>query len=255
MLKIEKVSSIDDFENLVEFQNKVWESSYKEAVPSNLLINCEKIGGLSLAAYNIDNQLVGFTFSIPAFDKEKIIYHYLHLLGVSKENRSENIGFLLMQKHKKLSLKQGIKRIDWTFDPFQTTNANLYLRKLGAVIENYIPDYYGKGLTGINQGLPTDRVFAKWDLTKEKKEITPSLENYTILDIKDNKLSKVHNLKTQKVAIKIPSNFQEIKTKNKELAQEIQESLRQIFIKVLKRKQIIDFLFIKEENLCFYLTN
>jgi len=46
----------------------------------------------------------------------------------------------------------------------RAANAELNIRRLGAVSSTYLPDYYGP-MQGIDAGAPTDRLLVEWHLT------------------------------------------------------------------------------------------
>jgi predicted GNAT superfamily acetyltransferase len=70
-------------------------------------------------------------------------------------------------------LSENVKFIKWTFSPVQARNAFFNLERLGAVIKNYAPNFYGTDystahIEGGKIGLDSDRLFAEWHLESEK---------------------------------------------------------------------------------------
>ena len=60
----------------------------------------------------------------------------------------------------------------WTFDPLQARNANLNLRRLGAVATEFLENFYGVTSASLHHGLPTDRLLVRWELgTPRVKEL------------------------------------------------------------------------------------
>ena len=52
----------------------------------------------------------------------------------------------------------GYDLIEWTFDPLQAMNAHFNFAKLGGVVEEYAPNFYGESTSTLHRGTPTDRV-------------------------------------------------------------------------------------------------
>ncbi|MEM7800151.1 MAG: hypothetical protein AAF633_13240, partial [Chloroflexota bacterium] len=50
----------------------------------------------------------------------------------------------------------------WTFDPLETINGALNIRKLGAVCKTYYRNLYGELHDSLNRGIPTDRFMVDW---------------------------------------------------------------------------------------------
>ena len=50
----------------------------------------------------------------------------------------------------------------------QARNANLNLRRLGAVATEFLPDFYGITTSSLHHGLPTDRLLVRWDLSAQR---------------------------------------------------------------------------------------
>jgi predicted GNAT superfamily acetyltransferase len=65
-------------------------------------------------------------------------------------------------------LQRGIATIRWTFDPLVRRNAFFNLHKLGAVVTDYLPDFYGEMRDDINAGDATDRLYVLWELSSPR---------------------------------------------------------------------------------------
>jgi predicted GNAT superfamily acetyltransferase len=57
---------------------------------------------------------------------------------------------------------EGIDCIEWTFDPLRSKNAFFNIVRLGAVMQRYCPDHYGRVMRRLQLGLPSDRLIAEW---------------------------------------------------------------------------------------------
>lgn len=72
------------------------------------------------------------------------------------------IGERLKWAQRDAVLAQGIDLITWTYDPLESANAYLNLRKLGAVCNTYLRNVYGNLTDTLNNGLATDRFQVDW---------------------------------------------------------------------------------------------
>lgn len=255
MIEISTIKSFKGFEQVIELERITWNCSLKETTPTHINQVNWAIGGTLLGAYH-KTKLVGFVHTFPAFTKDLKPYHHLHSIGVHPDYQGENIGFLLIKAQQKRSLEMGIHHLTWTFDPLETANANLYLSKIGAKITHYKTNYYGI-LEGINGTIPTDRFFVALDLNKNHIIPPTDLKNYLIIDgtqvVNFNKIDF-----NQKLAIQIPSNFQNIKEQNTLQAQEIRLNTRRVFEFILNNNYSIHGFYSENKNgmrRCFYLIN
>ena len=69
---------------------------------------------------------------------------------------------------------RGIGVIAWTYDPLIARNAWFNLGRLGAHVEAYLVDFYGKMDDGLNAGEESDRLLVHWPV--EPEEVVPPAE-------------------------------------------------------------------------------
>ncbi|TAM78865.1 MAG: GNAT family N-acetyltransferase [Acidobacteria bacterium] len=140
-------------------QRAIWGSL---SVAAEVMLVTQKSGGAVLGAF-INGRLVGFVYALLARRNGEIV-HWSHMMGILPGYRSRGLGLRLKLAHRELALSQGIKSICWTYDPLQSRNASLNLSKLGARVEEYVINYYGRFHSIIEQGLPSDRFVVKWPI-------------------------------------------------------------------------------------------
>lgn len=58
--------------------------------------------------------------------------------------------------------------MEWTFDPLEIKNAFLNIHRLGVIVRNYSPNFYGVSSSRLQGGLPTDRLHAEWWMDSER---------------------------------------------------------------------------------------
>lgn len=152
-------------QEIVDLQRKIWgygNPGSEDPYPARALFSFSESGGQVVTAL-VDGQTAGFSAAWMGREKTSGDW-YLHsqLVGVLPPFRSLRVGFLLKQQQREFALQQGLKKVRWTFDPAQSVNAGLNLRKLGAIIETYRPHYYGSIRSSLNTGGESDRVWAEW---------------------------------------------------------------------------------------------
>ncbi len=151
----------DELATCVTIQKEIWGYAEYEVYPLRLFINLTKIGGHVLGAFTPANELVGFVASMPAWHGRKRYFHSLSL-GVLAAHENRGLGRALKLAQRRESLRAGVDRIEWTFDPLKPKNSYFNLVRLGAIVRRYLPDHYGPIQSRLQQGLPSDRLVAEW---------------------------------------------------------------------------------------------
>ncbi|MHC4779398.1 MAG: hypothetical protein ACYTFG_12560, partial [Planctomycetota bacterium] len=149
-------------------QREVWGSPDLEIVPVVELISAVKAGGLVAGAFE-SHSLVGFVYGGWGLEGGEA-YHYSRMVAVLGRLRGRGLGLRLKAFQREFVLEKGVTLMRWTFDPLEGGNASLNISKLGAVVDDYIENYYGMKSDSLNQGLPTDRFFLKWFLDHRRVE-------------------------------------------------------------------------------------
>ena len=159
---IRECLSPDDFKQCIELEREVWKDDDIDIMPTRLYMIAKACNAPTIGAFDQDGKLVGFVHTMIAIINQHPVYHS-HMAAVSDARRDRDIGFRMKIVQREHALQAGVPLIIWTFDPLQSRNAYLNLRKLGAVIRRYEPNYYGEGLSTVfDSQIPSDRVFAEW---------------------------------------------------------------------------------------------
>jgi predicted GNAT superfamily acetyltransferase len=162
---IREIETLAEMHEVERLQKEIWGVEDLEIYPALALKPQKEVGGILMGAF-ADGRMVGFVFGFPGIVNGETIIHS-DMLGIVKEYRSHNLGFLLKRAQREAALKLGVKRITWTFDPLQSRNAHLNFNKLGVIADRYYVDYYGVTSSFLHR-FGTDRLWVTWLLESER---------------------------------------------------------------------------------------
>jgi len=166
--RFRRLDKPEEFRQVDEVQRAVWGSESTLAVSPPLLRALQDNGGLVLGAF-ADIYLAGVTVSLIGWDGGTL-YHYAHLTVVRPEYQNHHLGFQLKAFQREEVLRLGLSEVRSTFDPLQSKNAWLFVRRLGASPDRYLTHYYGQLADSVNRGLETDRVRLVWPVASSRVE-------------------------------------------------------------------------------------
>ena len=159
-LRVARLRTFSEFDACVELQQKTWQYSAGELLPRRVFFLAEKLGGHVLGAYDGD-ALVGFNLGLPA-QRRGMGYIHSQMLAVLPEYRNTGVGRTMKLLQRDIALEQGVRLIEWTYDPLEIKNSFFNLARLGAISRKYHADFYGASSSPLQGGLPTDRLYAEW---------------------------------------------------------------------------------------------
>ncbi|HVU72024.1 MAG TPA: GNAT family N-acetyltransferase [Mycobacteriales bacterium] len=99
-----------------------------------------------------------------------------HVTGVLSSHRRRGLGLVLKQHQRAWALAQGIDTIGWTCDPLVRRNMMFNLARLGAAVQDYVPDFYGAMTDGVNAGDSSDRAELTWTLRTPRSGLTEAAD-------------------------------------------------------------------------------
>lgn len=166
MIEIRKLKSVKEFRNTLEIQKSAWGISDLEVDPHFLMTRVQKYGGLIQGLF-LDSNCVGFTYGILGKWLGKI-FLFSYMAAIMREYQGQGFGFLLKKAQRQEVLKMGYDVICWNFDPLESLNAYFNFHRLGVVSSEYERNVYGEGESGLDQGLPTDRLLVTWNLSSDR---------------------------------------------------------------------------------------
>ncbi len=163
-MRIERLSTAEEFHACEKLQQSVWRSGPVEVIPLHVLVTFQRSGGLVLGAFDERDAMIGCLIGFLGWQGEADHRpkHCSHLMGVREDWRGQGVGHRLKLVQREHALAQGLDLVTWTFDPLESLNAALNITKLGGVSRTYIRDLYGATTDGLNAGLSTDRFQVDW---------------------------------------------------------------------------------------------
>jgi predicted GNAT superfamily acetyltransferase len=191
MIVVRNCESWDEFEACVQLQVETWGYDPTDIIPRRTFMLARKLGGQVIGAFDTElpeappnetgwqgsaGSLVGFAMALPGIKPAEAIstgpistgedryYLHSHMLAVRASYRNRGLGAKLKLEQRREALSRGIRNMEWTFDPLEIKNAFLNIHKLGAIVRQYFPDFYGVSSSRLQAGLPTDRLVAEWHL-------------------------------------------------------------------------------------------
>lgn len=165
-IRIESITSLEQFERCVVLQIDVWGYSDGDVVPRRMFLVAQRIGGQVFGAFDGET-LIGFAMALPGY-RDGRAYLHSHMLAVLPQYRNAGVGRRLKLAQREDAIARGFELMEWTFDPLEIRNAHLNINRLGVIVRRYHPDFYGPSSSPLQGGLPTDRLYAEWWLRSER---------------------------------------------------------------------------------------
>jgi predicted GNAT superfamily acetyltransferase len=160
-VSVREVTDLADLNAVVALFSEVWSRADSPPLPIELLRALSKAGNYVAGAFEGDRLVgacVGF-FHAPSEDAV-----HSHIAGVHPALAGRHVGFALKLHQRAWAMLRGVSAIAWTFDPLVSRNAYFNLVKLAARPVEYLPNFYGPMLDGLNGDDDSDRLLVHWDL-------------------------------------------------------------------------------------------
>jgi len=158
-LRIAGLHEMSDHLAAGELLRRIWRADSADQVASPTLLRAlEHSGNYVVGAYR-GAELVG---AAAAFRGDGHLHSYV--AGVAAGEEGAGAGYALKQDQRAWALERGIDTVCWTFDPLVARSAAFNLRKLGASVTAYLPEWYGPMTDGVNAGDASDRLYVRWEL-------------------------------------------------------------------------------------------
>ncbi len=220
-LFIKPLTTLEEFEACLSVQKETWRFDDIDTVPVNIIrVFADKTDpwGIVLGAFD-GNKLVGFTLCLPTSHPATYL---AHMLAVIPSYQEKGVGGLLAQAATQVCLDRGVKKVVATFDPLESRNAHIYIKRMGAIGKSYVRNYYSHLTCALENELPTDRLKIEFFLD-------PSVDTY----------SSLRQTKDPLACIEIPDNITSIKEIDKKAALELRLRTRQEFEDLMKKGFVV----------------
>lgn len=172
---IRPLVSLDELQAAEVLQRQVWDAP-STVIYQPMLISFVRNGGSVIGAF-MEGRLIGILIGYlgmeapeadrPAMANLKLVSQRM---AIAPEFRDSGVGFELKLAQRRFAMRHGIRLVTWTFDPLQSRNAYLNVRKLGAIIYEYHRDYFGTAHAPLVAAESSDRVMAEWWVTSNRVE-------------------------------------------------------------------------------------
>ena len=205
-MTIRPLTEIAEFQGCVLLQREAWGSADIDIRPVTLFVTQSRIGGLVLGAFDGD-RLVGFINATPGI-RNGMPYWHSQMMAITKDHWNSGIGSQLKLAQRDYARQRGLRLIEWTYDPLESKNAHLNIKKLGAIVRRYYVNLYGEITSRLQQGLESDRVVAEWWIDQPRVRITGDIRR-----------------------VCVPGDIQALKQQSLASAKEAQRRVREEFLK------------------------
>jgi len=165
-LVIRPLETLEERAACVALQEETWGQDFRDRVPGSILMVAQEVGGVASGAFD-DGELVGFVFGLTGVRDGRLV-HWSDMLAVRPTHRGRGLGLALKLHQRERLLPLGVETVLWTFDPLESRNAHLNLRRLGAIARTYHRDLYGPPDSPLHAGLGTDRLVAEWHIGSDR---------------------------------------------------------------------------------------
>jgi predicted GNAT superfamily acetyltransferase len=275
--EIRDLTNIDEFRQVVGLEKAIWGYTDEgDLVTVPVFVFTVHRGAILVGAFDASSpgagpgRMVGFAYAVVGMKHGKPMM-WSHMAGVLPEFRG-GLGFRLKLAQRDRALAQGYDLIEWTFDPLQAMNAHFNFAKLGGVVEEYAPNFYGESTSTLHRGTPTDRVVLSWKIAEphvirrieqsssalrvKSHEIADApVANATVMDGEWRQTKSIDlTIRDRRLWIEIPTGFTEMQQRAPDRALAWRMDLRQMFEEYLaKGYRAVDFVLQREAGFGRYL--
>jgi predicted GNAT superfamily acetyltransferase len=161
-VEVRLLQGVDQLAEAADLAARVWRAADTSALDTSLLRALSHTQNYVAGAFDA-GELVGLSVGFRTGDAVPTLHS--HMTGTAEHRRSGGLGLALKLHQRAWALAAGLATVTWTFDPLARQNAYFNLVKLGAVVEQYLPDFYGPMDDGLNTGDESDRLLMTWAVT------------------------------------------------------------------------------------------
>ena len=161
-LELRALTTQADYQACLELQYETWGRQFKEAVPPSIMLVSQKLGGVTVGAFDRSGALIGFVFGLTGVRDGQLV-HWSDMLAVRANAQNLGIGRRLKEHQRSAVARIGVRVVLWTYDPLVARNAHLNFNVFGVRVAEYVADMYGMGTgSDLHRGIGTDRLVVEW---------------------------------------------------------------------------------------------
>jgi predicted GNAT superfamily acetyltransferase len=188
-----------------------------------MFVVAHRVGGQVIGAFQRE-RAIGFVLAVPALRNGHTYFHS-HMAAVLPEYQNCGIGSRLKLAQREDAVARGVDLIEWTFDPLQLRNAHFNIVRLGVIVREYVPNFYGQTSSPLHFGMPTDRRVAQWWILDPGVEQIPS--------VRQTNWGPIEN------CVSVPTNIREMCESDPQSAQKVQRELRSEFQRLFSQSMVV----------------
>jgi predicted GNAT superfamily acetyltransferase len=166
--RLRRLEKPEEFRQVDAVHKAVYGDDATDAVSTPLQRAVQDNGGLVLGGF-ADIHLAGYLVAFLGWDGTTL-YEYIHATAVRPEYQNHHLGFQLQAELRQQVLQLGLAEVRWAFDPIQSRNAWLFVRRLGGLPDRYFHHYYGQMPDAVNRGIESDRIRLVWSVSSPRVE-------------------------------------------------------------------------------------
>ncbi len=259
---IRDIHDVSEMRLVERLEKEVWGLNDLDVVPMMQLVATIHAGGILIGAFDQES-LVGFAYGFISIE-DGALAHHSHMLAVKSTHRNRDLGRRLKLAQRESALQQGITRMTWTFDPLQSLNARFNFRKLGAISDRYIVNFYGESTPSFLHRNGTDRLWTTWlHDSRRVRERTADGARNTDDDVRFSKAVSLVELRAddspqvnewrltsdhERVSIQIPTNISALEQIHFEIARAWREVTRRAFTDALAAGYVVTDFGVAEQD-------
>ncbi len=240
---IRDLTTYDEFLQVRRVQQAIWGfDDPSTGLYPPVLFTASKNGGVVLGAFDSEGRMIGYIFGFLGREPGGPLKLCSQTMGVLREWRGRGVATALKWAQRDRALAAGLSLITWTFDPLESPNARLNMRKLGAVSRRYWRNIYGEHFGAINEGLPTDRLLVEWwirgrrveEKAKVEAEAKTEVEAEAVFEVDgwgmSRRVTAFHpDLHAPRLSLEVPTDIQQLKRTDMPLARDWRSRVREAF--------------------------
>ena len=157
------LESYGDFEQVAGLQMEALGLRQTDVFPPKLMKVAVDNGGAVVGTFDSAGKLVAFVFNFPGHRYGRPI-EWSYLIAVAPGQRGRGLERRLKLAQRLAALERGFCTVCWAFDPLDAAAARRNLHRLGALVDEYAPDFPDPMSGPLYNRFTSDRLIAVWNL-------------------------------------------------------------------------------------------